>query len=383
MFRRHFLKLLCCTPAIHLVSGKTAAAQQCLREACATAGAEVAHIRSQYSFDPERTYFNTGGLGPAPKAVLETVIRTMQQLQFDGQHGHHLIEDARPAVAAFVGCRPEELAFTRNATEGNATIASGLALQPGDEVILDSHAHQGGSLAWLARQKSEDIVVKVFEPSAESARENIARIEELITPRTRVVQVSHVTAPTGIRMPVQEIAQLAQRNGLWFHIDGAQSLGMFPFRFADLGCDSYAACCHKWVGGPHGTGILAIKHDKLDQVTPTEAGAYVEAEWDLPGTLEYVDSARRFEAGTRDAATIVAIVEAMNFLSDITMQRVEQHGLTLANFLRQQLRTLPQVQVLSPTAPELCSSMVTFQVEGKSCDEVFRTLMKKTSAAAR
>src|SRR5690606_28201158 len=118
-------------------------------------------------------------------------------------------------------------------------------LREGDEVILESHAHPGGSFPWLNQEKLRGVCVKVFEPDAFSAAGNLARIESLVTTRTRVVQVSHVTAPTGIVMPVGAIAQFCRERDFWFHVDGAQSAGMFPFSLQGLGCDSFATSGHK------------------------------------------------------------------------------------------------------------------------------------------
>src|SRR6185436_7748286 len=129
----------------------------------------------------------------------------------------------------FLGAEPTEIAFVRNATEGNAIVAAGLALTKGDEVIFESHAHPGGSFPWLNQQKLRGVVVKLFDPDPRDPAGNVARISALLTPRTRVVQVSHVTAPTGILMPVAAIAKLCRDRGVWFHVDGAQSAGMIPF----------------------------------------------------------------------------------------------------------------------------------------------------------
>ena len=218
-------------------------------------------VRAAYPLTRERAYLNTGGLGPAPYPVLDVLHRTTMELQTVSETGHKRIEEARAPVAAFLGASPAEIAFTRNATEGNATVASGLEIGAGDEVIFESHAHPGGAYPWLSRQKHDGIRVKLFEPDPTSAAGNLERIERLITPRTRVIQVSHVTAPTGIRMPVEEIARLAHDRGCWFHVDGAQSAGMIPVDVHAIGCDSYATSGHKWLGAPHGTGILYVREE--------------------------------------------------------------------------------------------------------------------------
>ncbi len=171
-------------------------------------------IRDLYPLTRERAYLNTGGLGPAPYPVLDAVARLTLELQALSEHGHEHIEPARARVAAFLGASPAEIAFTRNATEANSTVASGLRLRAGDEVIFDAHAHPGGAFVWMGRQTLDGVRVRIFEPDPTSVAGNLQRIAEQITPRTRVIQVSHVTAPTGIRMPVEEIAALARDRGL-------------------------------------------------------------------------------------------------------------------------------------------------------------------------
>ena len=321
-------------------------------------------VRAQFPLTTERTYFNAGGLGPAPYPVLDAMQRTMMNLQTRSEAGHRLIEEAREPVARFFGVEPTEIAFLRNATEGNSTIASGLDLRAGDEVIFESHAHPGGSIPWLSRQKQQGIVVKVFEPDADSAEVNLQRIADLITPRTRVLQISHVTAPTGIRFAAAGMARFAHERGLWFHIDGAQSAGMFPVDLKALGCDSYATSGHKWMGAPHGTGLLYIRLDRLDEVAPTEVGAYSDASFRLPDALEYHPTARRYECGTRDAARVVGFAAAVTFLEQIGIERIGAYGQRLARHLQDRLRDIRRVTVLTPADSARAGSIITFKTDG-------------------
>ncbi len=341
-------------------------------------------VRSQYPLARERTYLNTAGLGPAPYPVVDAAQRTVMELQSLSEHGHHLIEDAHAPVAAFFGILPTEIAFTRNATEANATVASGLRiLRPGDEVIFESHAHPGGSIAWMSRQKQEGIKVKIFEPDSTSAEGNLERIEDLITPRTRVIQVSHVTAPTGIRFPVTEIARLAHDRGIWFHIDGAQSAGMFPFDLKSIGCDSFGASGHKWMGAPHGTGVLYVREDRLDEIAPTEVGAYSDDGYELPDDLTYHPSARRFEPGTRDASGVVGTVAAVEFLQEIGMEKLAEYGQSLARYLQEALREIPGVTVLTPREASLSGSITTYKTDRVPYDRLFEYLLSEHKLRCR
>ena len=340
-------------------------------------------VRATYPLTRERTYLNTGGLGPAPYPVLDAVQRTMWAQQTRSETGHRLIEEARAPVARFLGADPDEIAFMRNATEGNATIASGLSLRPGDEVLFESHAHPGGAIPWLSRQKHAGIRVRTFEPDPASAEANLQRIADALTPRTRVLQVSHVTAPTGIRFPVPAIARLAQERGLWFHVDGAQSAGMLRVDLHALGCDSYATSGHKWMGGPHGTGLLYVRRDRLDAVTPTETGAYSDAAYTLPDHLAYRPSAQRFEPGTRDAASVVGLAEAVRFLDTLGMARAEARGQALARHLREHLEQIPGVTVLTPEDPALSGSILTYRTDRVPYDALFSVLLNEYGLRCR
>lgn len=340
-------------------------------------------VRAQFPLTEDRTYLNAGGLSPAPYPVLDTVQRTMMALQRVSETGHERFQAARERVARFLGAEPDEIAFQRNATEGNSTVASGLALQAGDEVIFESHAHPGGAIPWMNRQKMDGITIKTFEPDPKSAAGNLERIDDLVTPRTRAIQVSYVTAPTGLRLPVRRIAALARENDLWFHIDGAQSAGMFPVDLAEIGCDSYATSGHKWMGAPHGTGILYVRRDRLDAVAPTEVGAYTDSAYRLPDTYEYHASARRYEGGTRDASAVEGVAAAVDFLEAIGMDHVADYNQGLARRLQDALRAIDGVTVLTPEDPSLSAAMTTFKAAQVPFDELYHFLRQEYALRCR
>lgn len=342
-----------------------------------------AAVRNQFPLTRALTYFNTGGLGPASAPALAKAAETTRRLQERSEHGHGLLAGAREILARFLGAVPDEIAFVRNATEGNAIVAAGLALAPGDEVIFETHAHPGGSFAWLQQQRLRGIVVKVFEPDPRSAAGNLARIQALITPRTRVVQVSHVTAPTGIVLPVVEIARLCREKRIWFHIDGAQSAGMFPFGLRELGGDSFATSGHKWLGAPHETGVLWIKRERMDEVAPTLVGAYSGDLEMLPGEFKLAGNALRYEYGTRNAAAIVALAEAAVFQEKIGRERIAARGRALAARVRAGLGRLPGVEVLTPEAAGLCAAMITFRTATVPQDKLFGRLLSERQIRCR
>ncbi len=333
-------------------------------------------VRARFPLDPGLAYFNTGGLGPASSPVLELFTRTMMAHQRISDTGFEGFAPARATAARFLGVSPQEIAFSRNTTEGNSIVAAGLRLGPGDEVILDSHAHPGGSFPWYNQAKARGVVVKLFEPDPATAAGNVERIRALVTPRTRVIQVSHVTAPTGIVMPAADIGALARAHGAWFHVDGAQSAGMIRFSVRDLGCDSFATSGHKWLGGPHETGIFFVRKERLDEVSPPEVGAHSGRLPVLPGVLHYSPTALRYEYGTRNAASVVALAAALRWQEEIGRDRIEERGRELSSRVRAGLRAIPDIEFLTPEAPGLSGSMLTFRTPRMPFATLFGRLEK-------
>ena len=335
-----------------------------------------AAVRAQYAVDPTLTYFNSGGLGPSPRPVLDILDFTARALQHRVETGHFFFEQARGIVAQFLGAKPDELCFTRNATEGNSIIAAGLQLRAGDEVVLETHAHPGGSLPWLNQARQAGVVIKTFVPDERSAAGNLERIAALLGPRTRVVQVSHVTAPTGILLPVPEIAALCRERGVWCHVDGAQSLGMIPLDLPALGCDSFAGSGHKWLGGPRESGVLYIREAQIERVAPLHLGAYSSGDFDFSGQVVYTQGVRRHEYGTRNAASVVALAEATRFQTEIGRERLAARNAALVAQLADGLLRLPRVQVLTPAEPAQRAAMLTFRVDGIVGGKVFQRLLE-------
>lgn len=333
-------------------------------------------VRQNYRFAEGLRYFNTGGLGPAALPVRAAVDATTAELQDKVETGHHYFVELKSAVADFLGASsPEEVCFVRNATEGNGMIAGGLDLRAGDEVIIESHAHPGGSFPWLLQARQRGVVVKLFDPMGATATELVERIQAVATERTKVVQVSHVTAPTGIHMPAAEIARLCRDRGWWFHVDGAQTAGMFPFSVSELGIDSYATSGHKWLGAPHETGLLYVKASRMREIVPPLIGAYSGELERLPGELVLSPTSWRFEYGTRNAALAVGVGAAMTFQNEIGRDRIAARGRELAQRFRAGLADVPDMEVISPTEPRLQTPIVTIRTPRIGYGELFGKLM--------
>ncbi|MDB6127867.1 MAG: L-cysteine/cystine lyase, partial [Verrucomicrobia bacterium] len=335
-------------------------------------------VRALYPIQADPVYLNTGGLGPTPQPVLDAVFSTMTAMQqhSEPEHPQH-VDPARHTMARFLGVKPEEICFARNATEGNSMIAAGLALKAGDEIIFESHAHPGGSFPWFNQVKQRGVVVRLFEPDPSSPEANLAAIRALVTPRTKVIQVSHITCTTGLVLPVRAIADFAKQQGIWFHIDGAQAVGMIPVNIDGIGCDSYAISGHKWLGGPHETGVFYLRRARLEEVAVTEIGSYSGDLPVLPGVIALENSVTRFEYGTRNLGLITALATAADLQDKIGRERIAAHGHKLATQLRDGFTGIAGIEILTPRDDAMRGSMITIRHARADANKVVGYLMKQ------
>jgi len=319
-------------------------------------------VKQQFPLEENLIYMNNGGLGPSPYQVIETINAQMLKWESISETGHSLVESVHEKAAKFFNCGTDEIAFTRNATEGMNIIARGISLNRGDEVLMTTHEHPGGAIPWLAVQKDKGIRIKLFEPGI-TKEENLKIIESNITSKTKVLMISHIPCTTGLIFPVKEIAQLCHQQGIYVVLDGAQVLGMIPVDFRDLGCDFYTSSGHKWLCGPKGTGILYIRREMVDVWQPTHVGAYSNKVYILEELkLEYLKQVKIVEYATRNTPIIMGIGASLDFFAAIGMGNVAARGRALAKYFKEKLVSIDKIKLLTPMDPQLSGSIVTFKI---------------------
>lgn len=326
-----------------------------------------AQVRRQFPLTRKRAYLNTGGLGASPQVSIDAVEKKIDALEEISEvgHNHKLWQQIKTKAGGVLGCGPDEVCYTRNTTEGANIVCNGLPLRPGDEVITTTHEHVGNTLAWLARQKREGIVVKTFTPSTASADETLTRIESLLSDRTRALSLSHVTCSTGQVLPVEAIGRLARDKGLWYFVDGAQAAGHLPVDVKRIGCHAYATSGHKWLLGPKGTGLLYVSQDAQDAIEAKFVGAYSgSGAWDMisTGEFEFTPTAQRYEYGTVSAPLFVGLEAAVDFVQHIGVDNIWARNHAMAAHLIEGLNRLGAT-VLSPQAAAEHSGIVTFKID--------------------
>jgi isopenicillin-N epimerase len=298
-----------------------------------------AEVRTLFLIPPDEVYLNNGTVGSSPMPVLQAVIDGFHELEdmadADPERypiwGYEPYVEFRDPLARFVGATRDEIALVRNATEANSYIANGLEMQPGDEVLMSDQEHPGGEEPWNLRAKRYGVVVKKFEipKPPKNAAEILNRINDAITPRTRIIFVSHISTVTGVVLPVKEICALARDRGILSALDGAHVPGMMPLNIRDIGCDMYTASPHKWLQAPKGSGFLYLR----EEVQPKIWNTIVTHGWNEPK----LKAERFMHIGSSNVALLWGLNAAIKMAEDIGMDRIEKRHRKMADYLHAEM----------------------------------------------
>jgi selenocysteine lyase/cysteine desulfurase len=287
-------------------------------ESLASEEAYWSHIQRAFDLDRTIVNLNNGGCSPAPSHVLEAMIR---DLKFSNEIPvHHMwdvleprIESVRRELAREFGCDPEEMAITRNASESLETLTFGLDLERGDEIVVTNQNYPRMLTTWDQRVRRDGVVVKPisFPVPPRSAAEITEKFRAALTPRTKVIEITHITNLTGQILPVRDVVRMGRERGIEVFVDGAHAFAHFPFRRDDLECDYYGTSLHKWLLAPIGTGFLYVRKEKQKKIWPLMAA---------PSKMD--EDVRKYEEiGTHPAANHNAIAAALAFHREIGAER--------------------------------------------------------------
>ena len=347
------------------------------RPALAVADDESYWTEIQRAFDLDRTMvnLNNGGCSPAPTHVLEQMIRDLRfsnELPVDHMWRvlEPRIESVRRDLAREFGCDPEEMAITRNASEANETMIFGLDLKAGDEVVMTTQNYPRMQNAWRQRERREGIVLKrvKLETPVTSTASYVDQIANAITPRTKVIEVMHLSFQTGYLAPVREIIELAKPKGIQVFVDGAHAFAHFPFTRDELGCDYYGTSLHKWLLAPIGTGFLYVRRDRIKSLWPLMAGG-VEQEGDI----------RKYEEiGTHPAANHNAIAVAMAFHRGIGAERkIARLRYLRDRWANQLLAVSDRVKMITEIGPTRSGAIGVMAIDGMDMGKLGEWLLSK------
>jgi selenocysteine lyase/cysteine desulfurase len=291
-------------------------------------------IQQSFTVDRSLINLNNGGVSPAPSLVQDAMKRhldysneapvyTMWQI-LEPQN-----EGVRQRLAREFKVDPEEVAITRNASEGLQICQLGIDLRKGDEILTTTQDYGRMINTFKQRERREGVVLKQFSiPTPSENPDEIVRLfEENITPRTKLILMSHIINLTGQILPVKRVVQMARAKGIPVIVDGAHSFAHFQFTHEDLDCDYFATSLHKWLLAPIGTGMLYVRRDKIKDLWPMQAGSEAQDE-----------NIRKFEEiGTHPAANHLAVAEALSFHQGIGAARKEERLRYLTSYWAERL----------------------------------------------
>ncbi|HEX4932728.1 MAG TPA: aminotransferase class V-fold PLP-dependent enzyme, partial [Gemmatimonadaceae bacterium] len=226
-----------------------------------------------------------------------------------------------------------EVALTHSTSEGISIVAWSRNWERGDEVVISNQEHPANVFPWYQLRARFGIVIR--EIDLDAGTDVVAEVERVLAPTTRLVSLPHVSRNNGRRLTDAEslrLATLLRARGIRFLLDGAQAPGAVPVHFARLGADYYAACGHKWLLGPKGTGFLFVRRDVLDATQISWAGAHSTTSMDYAGHFALLPSAARFEFGTRALADFGGLLAAVRWMEAFGRERVEARVAELVGY---------------------------------------------------
>jgi len=337
-------------------------------------------LRSLFLLRPEVIFFNHGSFGACPRPVFEAYQRRQleleqQPVEFLQRRLSDLLQESRQQLGTFLNADAEDLVFVTNVSLGLNIVARSLDLQPGDEVLSTDHEY--GSLdrtwEWVCNKSGAHYIRRPIPLPIHSVDEVVDAVWSGVNERTRVLYCSHITSPTALTLPVEELVSRAREAGIITIIDGAHAAGQIPLDLPAIGADFYAANCHKWMMSPKGAGFLYAcreKHDLLEPLIGGRAGTQSNSTRLL---------AEHQYQGTRDPASFISVSDAIKFMAQHDWPQVQQNCHQLARYAREKVAQLTGLPPVIPDSPRWFSQMALLPIPPCDAAELKRRLFEEYS----
>jgi isopenicillin-N epimerase len=320
-------------------------------------------LRREFLLRPGVVFLNHGSYGACPRPVFEDYQEWQRELErqpveFLGRRGRGLLEASRAALGAYVGAAGDDLVYVPNSTFALNVVARALPLTPGDEVLGTDHEYGAMERTWrfVCGRRGARYVRQAVPLRCASQDEVVEAVWAGVTPRTRVLFLSHITSPTATIFPVEALLRRAREAGILSVVDGAHVPGQLPLDLRALGADFYAGNCHKWLCAPKGSAFLYARREVQDVLSPL----VVSWGWqsDRPGPSRFVDEQQL--QGTRDPAAFLAVPAAIRFLEAHDWPAVRRRCHDALGGLRRAVGALTGLPPLTPDSPAWYAQMASF-----------------------
>lgn len=381
--RRSFTRLLVGGAAAALAPVRWTRAAEVLPEFVQTPPARDERfwqsVRDQFVMPPDLACMNAANLCPSSRPVLDRLYEVTRDIDRDpSQNNRRKLaegkEAARKIVAEWLRASPEEVVLTRNTSEANNIVSSGLDLKAGDEIVIFSDNHPSNHRAWTEKAARFGFTVRIVNqvnphPGAEHY---VDAFVKATTSRTKLWAFTHLTNTVGDLMPVNELGRAARERGILTHVDGAQTLGLLDLDLAAMQCDFFTGSGHKWPCGPRETGVLYVAKAAQSRLTPSIISLYAGA----------VGASRTLEGyGQRDEAAIIAFGEAVSFQMKVGRKAIADRARELADGLMSGLKGIDGVKIWTHPDPERSWAVVSFQPGAADARKLADVLYEKDRIA--
>ncbi|MGR3703022.1 MAG: cysteine desulfurase [Paracoccaceae bacterium] len=335
-------------------------------------------------------YLDNGASAQKPRVVIDAISHAYSHEYANVHRGLHYLsnlatdhyESVRGVIARFLGAgSEEEIVFNSGTTEGINMVAYGWAMprmQAGDEIILSIMEHHANIVPWHFLRERQGVVIKWVDVDATGALDPQA-VLDAITPRTRLIAVTHVSNVLGTVVDVKAICDGARARGVPVLVDGSQAAVHMPVNVQDIGCDFYAITGHK-LYGPSGSGAIYVRHERMDEMRPFIGGGDMIREV-TRDSVTYNDPPMKFEAGTPGIVQTIGLGVALDYMMGLGMDNIAAHERSLRDYARARLDGLNWISVQGTTADK--AAIFSFTMEGAAHAHDISTILDKKGVAVR
>ncbi|GBU08890.1 cysteine desulfurase [Gammaproteobacteria bacterium] len=334
----------------------------------------IDQIRKDSPVTAHYAYFDTGAAAPPPLSVLNAVIEYLKKTAELGIYLPSLrkeiyanVEQIHADMALFLGAEPPEIAFTKNATESICVIAQGIDWQAGDEVIVPDTEILSNLSPWLRLEKTRGIKVIHAKANSEGLLET-AHIEQLITPKTRLLTFGSLSNATGALQDAKSLCSLAKKHGILSLVNASQSLGLVETNVRDLDCDFLAGCGRKGLRAIEGTGILYVRNSLIDTLEPCLIGWWNSSIDPQTQELILPNTAKRFEAGCPNVPAILSLGAALKYATALEMPKIQARVDHLTRYAVTALSSIIGFTLYGPLDASKRIGLIPFNIIGKEND---------------
>lgn len=337
--------------------------------------ADWARIRAEYPTQGPLLNLNNAAVSPPPNLVEEAVVDAYRFISRNPDYNMwSKLDTALPGIkrdlAELIDCSPEEIALNRNSSEGLSTAIFGIQLDKGDQVLISPWDYPSVRAGWLQRQQRQGVeLVNCAFDLMDSDDDIIEAYLEAITPRTRVLQLTHIFHWNGRVLPVKRLCEIARERNIITIVDGAQSFAQMPVSFRELDCDFFVTSLHKWLGAPVGNGMLIVNKRQIDRTWP------LLAPFDQPAVG--IDKFDHWNLGTYNSAIQAGIAPAIQFHKKIGAEKMHARLRELSRYWVSLAKDIPGFRLHTPTDTDSLGAIILFSIGGLDIKGLERDLREK------